>query len=204
MLDGRFLVPCFRARRVRVVDRIVSRVDKQTGAIYRPCRITTHPPRYPRRVISGAVIVEPTLLIPLLVGIPVALGRLGLAADRLIGRAAVGVILFVRDDLGLVVEFQRRGRTFAAEVRDVGPFKSTGEASIFLAGQIGNRGRDAPSGPRDLGATDVSYTFFAHGQTLPSGGPHTVTHITEVAVQVLTDRLQRRADELLARALRGI
>ena len=73
-----------------------------------------------------------------------------------------------------------------------------------MAGQIGNRGRDKSNGPTDRSARDVTYTFFASGQVVAKGGPHTVANITAVARQVLRERLQTRADELFARALGGI
>ena len=55
------------------------------------------------------MIVQPILLIPLLARIAIALRCLGLAAHGLVGGAAIGIILFVGDDLRVIVQFQAGG-----------------------------------------------------------------------------------------------
>ena len=71
-----------------------------------PCRIGAHPSCQPWRVVPRSVVVEPALLIPLLARVAIPLRRLGLAAHRLIRRAAVGGVLLVGNDLRLVVQLQ--------------------------------------------------------------------------------------------------
>jgi len=62
------------------------------------------------------VIVQAALLISLLACVPVPLGRLRLAAHGLIRRAAIGEILFIRNNLRLVVQLQAGRAEVVAEL----------------------------------------------------------------------------------------
>ena len=52
------------------------------------------------------MVVEACFGVAFLAGVAVALGRLGAGPDRLVGRAAVGVVLLVRDHLRALVELE--------------------------------------------------------------------------------------------------
>ena len=73
------------------------------GSIASPYRIRARPPRQPRRIIPCAVVLQPALFIPLLAGVAIAFGRLGLPAHGLIRGAAVGIIFFEGNELRVFV-----------------------------------------------------------------------------------------------------
>src|SRR6185369_3872487 len=78
--------------------------------------IAACPAPQPWRVIPRSVGGKSRLLIALLAGVSVPLGRLGLAAHRLIGRAPIGKVLFIGNDLRLIVQLQGRRAEVIAEL----------------------------------------------------------------------------------------
>jgi RHS repeat-associated protein len=102
---------------------------------------------------------------------------------------------------GSIVLVERGADVFPAVVEDAGPWRQTGEVSVYLAAQLGNLNGFGRRGPIDNNATDVDYHYFTAGPDRPVKGTFTVAHITEQAREVLSNRLQQRADELFNRAL---
>ena len=83
--------------------RAVSRVSIQIRTSHQTGWICSRPPAQPRRVIPRSVLIQTTLYIPLLPRISISLRGLRLAPHRLIGRAAVGRVLLVGNDLRSIV-----------------------------------------------------------------------------------------------------
>src|SRR5678815_146732 len=104
------------ARRIVQRGGIGSDVNVQTQRISRTSRICAGPTRQPRSVITRAVIVEPALFVSLLTRVAVALVRLRLTADSLKRRAAEWVVLFVRNNSCLLVQFQTYGSEMVSEL----------------------------------------------------------------------------------------
>src|SRR5260221_5588971 len=69
-------------------------------------RVNADPSSQPACIVAGPMVVQPTLHVALFAGVAKALGCLRLAAHCLVGRTTVGVILLVRDNHRLVVQFQ--------------------------------------------------------------------------------------------------
>jgi hypothetical protein len=78
--------------------------------------INARPLSQPRRIISRSVIIELIFFVTLFARIAVAFRRLSLVADSLIGRGAIREVFLVRDDIGLIVEFQDSGPQMITEL----------------------------------------------------------------------------------------
>src|SRR5215510_5089512 len=95
------------SRFIRKHQWTISSIGENIRTINQTRWIRACPPSYPRRVVAHTVVVQSILFVSLLATVAVMLWRnFDVASNCLIGRAAVGVIFLVGDDLSFIVQLQ--------------------------------------------------------------------------------------------------
>src|SRR5262245_31717725 len=91
-------------------------VSKNIDSIGKSDRVWSCPARQPACILPCSVVVQSRLIVPFFARVSVALRCFSLAAHRLIRRAPIRVILFVRDNVRLMVQLQASRAKVVAEL----------------------------------------------------------------------------------------